>query len=232
MPSGLSAWDRATRLSNQQIEGNALLARERMAGAQTERAAFPQNLASMADPYSKERDQVIRDPSGALNNSPFFKFMQEKYTNAATAKNAAGGFRNSGRGLMALGEASQKASADYMFPYLQALGRPQTGANAFWEAYKYLNPQFTGGGGSSRAPTRSLAMAQSSPGSAVPAGAPAAATGLPSGGWENPYGSGMGPVGPLAGYGPSSGSGTGSWSSSGGGSGYFGYPYQDIDMGV
>ena len=140
--------------------------------------AVPYQLAEMfkseADPYSAERDQVIRDPSGALNNSPFFKFMQEKYMNNATAKNAAGGFRNSGRGLMALGEAGQKASADYLFPYLQALGRPQSGANAFFEAYKFMNTPQGGGGGSMRsaAPRQSLSMvgAPAAPASALPTG--------------------------------------------------------------
>ena len=179
-----------------------------------EARALPGNLASMfkreADPYSAERDQVIRDPSGALNDSPFFKFMQEKYLNNATAKNAAGGLRNSGRGLMALGEAGQKASADYLFPYLQALGRPQSGANAFFEAYKFMNTPQGGGGGGFRqpaAPRQSLSMV----------GAPEApAAALPSGGatpyseWTNPYGEGMGPRGEfLPGYGPSSGAGTG-----------------------
>ena len=206
---------------------------------------MPGQLAEMyrsqVDPYSAERDQVIRDPSGALNNSPFFKFMQEKYMNNATAKNAAGGFRNSGRGLMALGEAGQKASADYLFPYLQALGRPQSGANAFFEAYKFMNTPQGGGGGGFRqpaAPRQSLSMV----------GAPAPASALPSGGGSVPSFSGadqqwldwynstpdknLRAMGPN--YVPSSAAGSGGWMNDQTGAGGVFYPKPDpnIDMGV
>lgn len=234
MPAYQSPWiwnDNRAQLQREALQNPAYLEAQE---ARRQATALPQNLASMADPYAKERDQVIRDPSGALNNSPFFKFMQEKYLNATQGKNRAGGFQNSGRGLMALGEAGQKASADYMFPYLNALGRPGAGANAFFEAYKYLNPQFIGGGGrGQRAPRQSLAsMAGSGGGS--PGGTLASATGLPSGGWENPYGSGMGPSGPLAGYGPTAGAGTGYWlNEDTGAGGQFAPPLDPyLDMGV
>ena len=129
---------------------------------------------------------------------------------ATQGKNRAGGFQNSGRGLLALQDTAQKSAAGYYFPYMEALGRPGTGANAYFEAYKYLNPQIWGGGsgGGSRmsSPRVSLSSRQASPGGATP-GTPAAATGLPY--WENSYGSGMGPMGPLPGYGPSAGAGTG-----------------------
>ena len=207
-------WDRLTRESNLRMEENAKAVRARMAGEADQARNLPQTLADMvkreSDPYAAQRDQVMNDPAGALNNSPFFKFMQEKYLNNATAKSAAGGFTNSGRGLMALGEAGQKASADYLFPYLQSLGKPQSGANAFFEAYKYMNPHTSGGGGSSRmsAPRQSLSMvgAPAAPASALPTGGA-----TPYSGWSNPYGEGMGPQGGLAGYGPSAGSGTGAW---------------------
>ena len=228
-------WDRASEEQNRQVEESMNLNRAKLGLSYNDslltpegrkmveqtkaNSNLPQDLASMfkreADPYSAQRDQVINDPSGALNNSPFFKFMREKYMNNATAKNAAGGLRNSGRGLMALGEAGQKASADYLFPYLQALGRPQSGANAFFEAYKFMNTPKGGGGGGFRqpaAPRQSLSMV----------GAPAAsAPALPSGGaapyseysgWVNPNGPGMDKAGNyLPGYGPAAGAGTGTW---------------------
>ena len=176
---------------------------------------FPTDLASMADPYARERDQLIRDPSAAISESPFFKFMQERALNAVQGRNRAGGFAGSGRGLMALQEAGQKSAADFYFPYLSGLGRPGEGADAFWQAYQYLNPQFNVGGTSRlQQPRQSLAsMAAGNGGATAPP-----AFGLPSGGgmpftgmWENPYGPGMGPLGSLPGYGPTSGAGTGYW---------------------
>ena len=116
---------------------------------------------------------------------------------------------------MALQEAGQKSAADFYFPYLSGLGRPGEGADAFWQAYKYLNPQFNVGGTSRlQQPRQSLAsMAAGNGGATAPP-----AFGLPSGGgmpftgmWENPYGPGMGPLGSLPGYGPTSGAGTGYW---------------------
>lgn len=145
-----------------------------------------QSIAARADPYSAKRDQLVNDPAGALENNPFFKYLQEKYIASVTASNAAKGLRNSGRGMMAIGEAGQKAASGFYFPYLQSLGRPETGANTYLNALSIQDRQngrivSGGGGGSMRQPQQQQQRQETMPAPAFgqPRQTPAATSALP-----------------------------------------------------
>lgn len=136
--TGFNASDYSDSARLAEEEGRRNLAR--INAQNEERLRLPTQISEMADPYRAERDLLVRNPQAALESSPFFRFMQERAMNATKASNAAGGFSRSGRGLLALQDTAQKSAANFYFPLLQSYGRPETGAQAFLETEKYINP--------------------------------------------------------------------------------------------
>ena len=95
--------------------------------------------AFYADPFMNERSQyadqlqTLMSNPGAMESSPLFKYLTEHAMNATAANNAAGGFRNSGRGLLALQEAAQGSATKAFFPQadlLALLSGAKTGSPA------------------------------------------------------------------------------------------------------
>lgn len=99
---------------------------------------FGNEAAKVADPYGYQRrtkaadsfDRLLAHP-GAINSSPFYKYLTERAMAATRAGNAAGGFRNSGRGLMALQDAAQGAATKAFFPLAELYGKASGALNPF-----------------------------------------------------------------------------------------------------
>ena len=97
---------------------------------------FGNDAARVADPYGYQRrnaaadkfDAILANP-GSVESSPFFKWMTERRLNAARAGNAAGGFRNSGRGQLALMDAAGKGATESFFPLAELYGKASGALN-------------------------------------------------------------------------------------------------------
>jgi hypothetical protein len=114
----------AARLSRRQ--GNEALVRGEQA-------------ANLADPFRPERGQYQKQLStllsnpGQLDTSPFYKYLQSTQMEAVKASNAARGFTNSGRGLMALQDRAAGVASQAYFPQahlLSTLAGATTGSPA------------------------------------------------------------------------------------------------------
>jgi hypothetical protein len=104
---------------------------------QSKQAQFMGNdAAKIADPYGYQRrnaaadkfDTLLSNP-GSMESSPFFKYLSDRAMAATRAGNAAGGFRNSGRGLMALQESAQGAATKAFFPLAELYGKASGALN-------------------------------------------------------------------------------------------------------
>lgn len=110
-----------------------------LAEMQAQQAQFFGNDASqLADPYGYKRrqkasddlDLLLKNP-GAIESSPFFKYLAERAMNEVKASNAARGFTNSGRGLLALQEAAQGSATKAFFPLAELYGKISGATNPF-----------------------------------------------------------------------------------------------------
>lgn len=159
--------------------------------------------ASLSDPFATERPQyktalstLLSNP-GQIETSPFYKYLRDTQMEGVKASNAARGFTNSGRGLMALQDRAAGVASQAFFPLSHL--------------YSHLAGADTGSPGAaglafSRGSERSQdygqqALAQKNyqppPGPAGPAwydapffknnGSSGSSSGLPSGGGHTPY---------------------------------------------
>lgn len=79
------------------------------------------------NPYQTQFDALLANP-GAIESSPYLKYLMETQMNQVNASNAAGGFRNSGRGLMAL---QDRAAGVASQGYGQQAGILQNAMNSY-----------------------------------------------------------------------------------------------------
>ena len=94
------------------------------------------SAAAMADPFAGERANyqkrlrdLIANPGGQ-DSSPYYKYLMDTQMAKVGASNAAGGFRNSGRGLMALQDRAAGVASQAYFPQVDALTKlAMTGSN-------------------------------------------------------------------------------------------------------
>lgn len=83
--------------------------------------------ARYADPFQKEREKYQRRLSdliatpGAIESSPFYRYLAETQMNAVRASNAAQGLTRSGRGLMALQDRAAGVASQSYFPQAELL---------------------------------------------------------------------------------------------------------------
>lgn len=101
--------------------------------------------AGMSDPFASQRPQYQNQLSTLLSNpgqietSPFYKYLQSTQMEAVKASNAAKGFTNSGRGLMALQDRAAGVASQSYFPQAELLsllsgattGSPAAAGQAF-----------------------------------------------------------------------------------------------------
>jgi hypothetical protein len=101
--------------------------------------------ANLSDPFASQRPQyqtqlatLMYNP-GQIETSPFYKYLQQTQMEGVKASNAARGFTNSGRGLMALQDRAAGVASQAYFPQAQLLsllsgattGSPAAAGNAF-----------------------------------------------------------------------------------------------------
>ena len=101
--------------------------------------------ANLSDPFASQRPQYQTQLSTLLSNpgqietSPFYKYLQQTQMEGVKASNAARGFTNSGRGLMALQDRAAGVASQAYFPQAHLLsllsgaqtGSPAAAGNAF-----------------------------------------------------------------------------------------------------
>lgn len=101
--------------------------------------------ANLSDPFASQRPQyqtqlatLLSNP-GQIETSPFYKYLQSTQMESVKASNAARGFTNSGRGLMALQDRAAGVATQAYFPQAQLLsllagantGSPAAAGSAF-----------------------------------------------------------------------------------------------------
>jgi hypothetical protein len=83
--------------------------------------------ANLSDPFASQRPQyqtqlaTLMSNPGQIETSPFYKYLQSTQMEGVKASNAARGFTNSGRGLMALQDRAAGVASQAYFPQAQLL---------------------------------------------------------------------------------------------------------------
>ena len=78
--------------------------------------------AALSDPFATERPRYKTDLAtllanpGQIESSPFYKYLRDTQMEGVKASNAARGFTNSGRGLMALQDRAAGVASQAFFP--------------------------------------------------------------------------------------------------------------------
>lgn len=150
-----------------------------LSNLQSQQSQFFGNEASkVADPYgykrrvqaSKSLDRLLANP-GSIESSPFYRYLRNTAMNATRAGNAAGGFRNSGRGQLALQQAAQGSATKAFFPLAELYGKISGATNTLSPAAAALALSGQERGmdyAQMGAAARALADRQSLPGGSVP----------------------------------------------------------------
>ena len=83
--------------------------------------------ANLSDPFASQRQgyqtqlSTLLSNPGQIETSPFYQYLRDTQMESVKASNAARGFTNSGRGLMALQDRAAKVASQAYFPQAQLL---------------------------------------------------------------------------------------------------------------